>query len=40
MFRTITRPSSGAPSSKLYHVFGTFVPASLAAMWLYEGLVH
>ena len=28
--RTI-RPSSGAPSSKLYHAFGTFVQASLAA---------
>ena len=31
--RTI-RPSSGAPSSKLYHAFGTFVQASLAATWL------
>ena len=27
-------PSSGAPSSKLYHAFGTFVQASLAATWL------
>ena len=33
MFRTITSPSSGAPSSKLYHVFGKFVQASLAATW-------
>ena len=31
--RTI-RPSSGAPSSKLYHAFGTFMQASLAAVWL------
>ena len=36
--RTI-RPSSGAPSSKLCHVFCTFVQASLVATWLYEGLV-
>ena len=34
MFRIITCPSSGAPSSKLYHAFGTFVQASLAATWL------
>ena len=32
--RTI-RPSSGAPSSKLYHAFGTFVQASLTATWLF-----
>ena len=25
VFRTITSPSSGAPSSKLYQAFGTFV---------------
>ena len=29
MLRAITRQSSGATSSKLYHVFGTFVEASL-----------
>ena len=33
MFRTITCSSSRAPSSKLYHAFGTFVQASLAAAW-------
>ena len=38
MFRTITCPSSVAPSSKLSHAFGTFVQASLAVTWLYEGL--
>ena len=32
MFRTITCPSPGAPSSKLYHAFGTFVQASLTPM--------
>ena len=31
MFWTIIRPSPGASSSKLYHAFGTFVQASLAA---------
>ena len=31
--RTIC-PSAGAPYSKLYHAFGTFVQASLAATWL------
>ena len=34
MFRTITRPSSGASSSKLYHAFGMFVQVSLTATWL------
>ena len=34
-FGTITCPSSGAPSSKLYHAFGTFVQASLAATLFY-----
>ena len=29
MLRAIARQSSGATSSKLYHVFGTFVQASL-----------
>ena len=29
-----TRPSSGEPSSKLYHAFGTFLQANLAATWL------
>ena len=35
--RTI-RPPSGASSSELYHAFGTFVQASLAATWMQEGL--
>ena len=34
MFRTITCPSSGASSSKLYHAFGTFVQASPATIFV------
>ena len=34
MFRTITSPSSGASSHKLYNAFGMFVQASLAVAWM------
>ena len=35
-FERTNRSSSGAPSSKLYHAFGTLVQARLTARWLQQ----